>query len=428
MCYIRQYDSLAAAFHQMCFIRCIFVRLYVSSDAVFHQDLICVSPNAAFHQLLCFMRWVYRQILCFISCCVSSEIAVSSETDVFHQILYFTRYCISPDTVFHQRLYFTRYCVSPDTVFHQRLCLCILLCFTRDCISPDTVFHQILCSTRDCVSPDTEFHQILCFTRYCVPPETVFHQILYFITCCVSSPAVFHQLLCFINCCVSSETVSPRLPPRPVATGGGARGLSPPWKNLSPPRLPALTFYRYRYWGLFPPWNSVSPPLLTIPGYGAAASSSARDTHTTNTPVSDNSRRLSLIVCSNNSWIGLQRIHTSPFVSNPPLDQPRLTVDSVNPLYQGRIGVLWTPLCRLIAFIMTIVIRPPPSNPHVAWGVVLLRRLEITALTQPLLPWHLSERFRRRLFTWQSRDHPLPTNRDFWIIRLKSIYSLLKLR
>ena len=52
--------------------------------------------------------------------------------------------------------------------------------------------------------------------------------------------------------------------------GGGRGGLSPPWKNLSPPRLPALTFYRYMYWGLFPPWNSVSPPpLLTIPGYGA---------------------------------------------------------------------------------------------------------------------------------------------------------------
>ena len=33
---------------------------------------------------------------------------------------------------------------------------------------------------------------------------------------------------------------------RPVATGGRG-GLSPPWKNLSPPRLPALTFYRCRY-------------------------------------------------------------------------------------------------------------------------------------------------------------------------------------
>ena len=45
--------------------------------------------------------------------------------------------------------------------------------------------------------------------------------------------------------------------------GGGRGGLSPPWKNLSPPsrpRLPALTFYRYRYWGLFPPPGILSAP------------------------------------------------------------------------------------------------------------------------------------------------------------------------
>ena len=45
---------------------------------------------------------------------------------------------------------------------------------------------------------------------------------------------------------------------------GGARGAEPPLERFEPPpsrpRLPALTFYRYRYWGLFPPWNSVSPP------------------------------------------------------------------------------------------------------------------------------------------------------------------------
>ena len=38
---------------------------------------------------------------------------------------------------------------------------------------------------------------------------------------------------------------------RPVATGGRGGGVEPPpWKKLSPPsrpRLPALTFYRYRY-------------------------------------------------------------------------------------------------------------------------------------------------------------------------------------
>ena len=66
---------------------------------------------------------------------------------------------------------------------------------------------------------------------------------------------------------------------RPVATGGARGGSAPPGKNWAPPRLPALTFYRCRYWGLFPPWNSVSPPLLTIPGYGAEPNIDLRDSH-----------------------------------------------------------------------------------------------------------------------------------------------------
>ena len=54
---------------------------------------------------------------------------------------------------------------------------------------------------------------------------------------------------------------------RPVATGGGKGGSAPPGQIWAPPRLPALTFYRYRYWGLSPPPGILSaPPLLTIPG------------------------------------------------------------------------------------------------------------------------------------------------------------------
>ena len=52
--------------------------------------------------------------------------------------------------------------------------------------------------------------------------------------------------------------------PEDLEICNGARGgWAPPgkiWAPPSRPRLPALTFYRYRYWGLFPPWNSVSPP------------------------------------------------------------------------------------------------------------------------------------------------------------------------
>ena len=73
----------------------------------------------------------------------------------------------------------------------------------------------------------------------------------------------------------------PPLDPRPVATGGGRGGAEPPLEKFEPPpRLPALTFYRCRYWGLFPPpvefcqppLEFCQPPLLSIPGYGAAGS------------------------------------------------------------------------------------------------------------------------------------------------------------
>ena len=57
---------------------------------------------------------------------------------------------------------------------------------------------------------------------------------------------------------------------RPVATGGGeGGGLSPPWKNLSPPLGCIVPFVVTIGNEVYPPWSSVSPPLLTIPGYGA---------------------------------------------------------------------------------------------------------------------------------------------------------------
>ena len=45
---------------------------------------------------------------------------------------------------------------------------------------------------------------------------------------------------------------------------GGRGGAEPPLEKFEPPpsrpRLPALTFYRYWYWGLFPPGILSAPP------------------------------------------------------------------------------------------------------------------------------------------------------------------------
>ena len=72
------------------------------------------------------------------------------------------------------------------------------------------------------------------------------------------------------NFCHQNAVNPSVLPYWPVATGGEG-SAPPPWKNLSPPpRLPALTFYRY--WGLSPPPGILSaPPPANIPGYGAAS-------------------------------------------------------------------------------------------------------------------------------------------------------------
>ena len=56
---------------------------------------------------------------------------------------------------------------------------------------------------------------------------------------------------------------------RPVATGGGRGGLSPPGKNWAPLGC-AVPFAVTIGIEVYPPPGILSAPLLTIPGYGAA--------------------------------------------------------------------------------------------------------------------------------------------------------------